>query len=147
MTWIAIGLLALVLGLAAYVRLAPTDAALWHVDPLIVAKPARPSHYLMRDGDGDGPAVDLGLSEEAAAAALAQIALATPRTTVLAGEGGFVTYVTRSALLGFPDFTSVRISPEGEGSRVAIFARSRFGESDMGVNRKRVEAWLSALPG
>jgi len=145
--WIAIGLVAVVLGLAAYVRLAPTDAALWHVDPLLVAKPARPSHYLMRDGDGDAEALVLTQPAEQVAATLAQIALATPRTTVVAGEGGFVTYVTRSALWGFPDFTSVRILPEGEGSRVTIFARSRFGESDMGVNRKRVEAWLSALRG
>ena len=56
-----------------------------------------------------------------------------------------MTYVTRSALWGFPDYTSVKVVPDGAGSVVTIFARARFGESDIGVNRARVERWLSQL--
>ena len=67
----------------------------------------------------------------------------TPRTQVLAGSlaQGMLTYVTRSAFFGFPDYTTVR----QRGAHLEIYARLRFGRSDLGVNRARVEQWLSAL--
>ncbi|MEM9843514.1 MAG: DUF1499 domain-containing protein, partial [Pseudomonadota bacterium] len=78
-------------------------------------------------------------------AALDEIARATPRTTILAGsvEDGIVTYVTRSALMGFPDYTTVSLS---DGA-LTLYARLRFGQSDLGVNAARLEAWLRALEG
>ena len=138
---------ALALGLVVgWVRLAPSDPARWHVDPLSVTARGARNSFLLRDGAGaDGPALRLNLPQAEVAARLAAIAAAAPRTQVLAGQGDFVTWVTRSALWGFPDYTSIRISPDGAGSSVAVFARARFGDSDLGVNRARVEDWLRQL--
>jgi hypothetical protein len=131
---------------AVWVRLAPSDTARWHVDPLTVTARGARNSYLLRDGEGaDGPARRLNLPPSEVAARLAAIAAAAPRTQVLAGQGDFVTNVTRTALWGFPDYTSIRISPDGAGSSVAVFARARFGDSDLGVNRARVEDWLRQL--
>ncbi|UEM01441.1 DUF1499 domain-containing protein [Skermanella rosea] len=71
-----------------------------------------------------------------------------PRTTLLerSSDGMRMLLVQRSALLRFPDYVDVAILPAGEGgSTVAVYSRSRFGYSDMGVNRRRVEAWLADL--
>lgn len=140
-------LMAVALGaVAVWVRLAPSDSARWHVDPLSVTARGARNSFLLRDGAGaDGPARHLDQPPAEVAARLAAIAKATPRTRLLAGQGDFVTYVTRSALWGFPDYTSIRISPDGGGSSIAIFARARFGDSDLGVNRARVEDWLDQL--
>lgn len=64
------------------------------------------------------------------------VAVAAPRTTMLAGSVVFgqFTYVTRPTLLGFPDFTTVRAEWDGRGARLVIFARSRFRVSDFGAN-------------
>jgi uncharacterized protein (DUF1499 family) len=132
-----------ILGLLAYIRLAPSDAS-WHVDPTTVTAPAKPNHWLIANG-GDAPALALTLSPDAAAAKLAAIAAATPRTTLLDGQGLHTTWITRSAILGFPDYTSVTITPTATGSEIALYARSRFGQSDFGVNRARVESWLRQL--
>ncbi len=51
-----------------------------------------------------------------------------------------------SALVGFPDTITVRFPPAGEGrSTVAIYSRSHYGRSDLGVNEKRIRAWLELL--
>ena len=68
---------------------------------------------------------------------------ATPRTSVLAGSvaEGRVTYITRSLVWNFPDYTTV----QQKGDYLLIFARLRFGGSDLGVNRKRVSRWLDQM--
>lgn len=143
-----LGLIAAALGLAvvafaAWVRLAPLDAAALHVDPLAATGGAM-SGWLAAPG-GDAELVTLALPPDEAAARVAEVILATPRTTLLAGGDGFATYVTRSAVWGFPDITSVRISAAGDGSAVAIYGRAQVGRSDMGVNRARIEGWRAAL--
>ncbi len=140
---LGLGVLAL-LGLAAWVRLAPSDPAVWHVDPEAVTDRGARNSYLVAVG-GDAAPLELPLPPDQVAARLEAIALATPRTTRLAGQGDFVTYVTRSAAFGFPDYTSVRIRPTATGSHVLIFARSRYGDGDLGVNRARVDAWSAQL--
>jgi uncharacterized protein (DUF1499 family) len=84
--------------------------------------------------EGDGAAL---------LAALDAVALATPRTTRLAGSPAEsrITWVTRSALWGFPDYTTAEAGLEG----VAIRARLRFGQGDMGVNAARLRDWFSRL--
>jgi uncharacterized protein (DUF1499 family) len=128
------------LGLLAYIRLAPSAATTWHVDPTTVTAPAKPNHWLVA-----APSVALSLSADDAAAKLAAIATATPRTVLLAGEGLHTTWITRSAVMGYPDYTSVMITPTATGSEITIYARARFGQSDFGVNRARVESWLKQL--
>ena len=140
---LGLGILAL-LGFAAWVRLAPSDPAAWHVDPETVTDRGARNSYLLAAG-GDAAPLEVPLPPDQVAARLEAIALSTPRTTRLAGQGDFVTYITRSAAFSFPDYTSVRILPTATGSQVLIFARSRFGDSDLGVNRARVESWLARL--
>ena len=75
--------------------------------------------------------------------ALDRIILATPRTELLAGsvEEGRMTYITRTKWMGFPDYTTVQLSDD----HLELYARQRFGMADMGVNKARVEGWLSQL--
>ncbi len=125
------------LGVLAYIRLAPSDAS-WHVDPTTVTASAKPNHWLVKP-------TPLAMTADEAALKLAAIATATPRTDLLAGQGMQTTWITRSAIMGFPDYTSVTITPTATGSTIAIYARARFGQSDFGVNRARVESWLQQL--
>lgn len=56
------------------------------------------------------------------------------------------TYIEHSAVFRFPDIVTVEfIALDGGRSTVAIDSRSRYGKGDMGVNRRRVLAWLSTL--
>ena len=77
------------------------------------------------------------------------VASGAPRTERLAGspEEGWITYVQRSRIFGFPDFVSVRAVGVPGGSALIVWSRSRFGYGDFGVNRARVESWLAGLGG
>jgi uncharacterized protein (DUF1499 family) len=62
------------------------------------------------------------------------------------GERHRATYIDHSAVFHFPDIVTVEFIDLGEGrSSVAIDSRSRYGTGDMGVNRRRVIAWLTTL--
>lgn len=76
-----------------------------------------------------------------------EVIRATPRTRRLAGsvEDGLLTYVTRSAFWGFPDVTTIAAAPVGDGSRVLIRGRQRYGGYDWNVNRNRITGWLGKL--
>jgi uncharacterized protein (DUF1499 family) len=50
-------------------------------------------------------------------------------------------YVTRSAVFGFPDYTTLRRA----GDQLEIYGRLRFGKSDLGVNATRIDGWLMRL--
>ncbi len=125
-------LLAVAVGLLAWIRLAPSDPARWHVRPEFTA-----------DRDMPGGAVRIIRAGPDALARLDRIARATPRTRLLAGsvEEGMMTWITRSRAFGFPDYTTAW----ADGERLVIYARLRFGRADFGVNRARVEGWVRAL--
>ncbi|MDX5401226.1 MAG: DUF1499 domain-containing protein [Rhodobacterales bacterium] len=121
-----------VLGFALWVRLAPSDPARWHVSAGDVG-----------NRDFAGAVIRMIPAGPGDMARLDRIIRATPRTTLLAGspEEGMVTYITRSRLWGFPDYTTI----EARAGSIVIHGRLRFGSSDMGVNRARVEGWIAAL--
>ncbi len=98
-------------------------------------------------GDTAGPL--LAMSPQEALTAFDAIVSGSPRTERLAGapSEGRITYVTRSRLWGFPDYTTVAAEAVDGGTRLVIHARLRFGSSDMGVNAARVEEWLSRMGG
>eukprot|EP01037_Dinobryon_pediforme_P001911 gene1910-1943_t len=54
-------------------------------------------------------------------------------------------YVARSRVFNFPDIIQVKVAPSGGGSSLVIYSASVYGESDFGVNRKRIEDWLARL--
>jgi uncharacterized protein (DUF1499 family) len=142
---VGVGLLTLSVA-AAWVRFAPSDPGQWHVDPATVTlRNPQNSHLVADTPSADVPALRLALPAGEAAERLSAIILATPRTLRLAGDDGFATYVTRSALWGFPDYTSVRVVADGQGSRISVFGRARFGTGDLGANRARVTGWLHGL--
>lgn len=53
--------------------------------------------------------------------------------------------VATSEWFGFRDDIVVRIRPDGTGSRVDIRSKSRVGESDLGVNAKRIREFIARL--
>lgn len=54
-------------------------------------------------------------------------------------------WVARSALLNLPDIVTAELVAAPDGARLFLYSRSLLGWSDMGVNRRRVEAWVAAL--
>ncbi len=145
--WILAILLVLALAAGAAVRLAPSDPAVWHVDPMTEGAAETTGAFLVRPTDGDLQSPRFERTPQALMTGIDRIALAEPRTERLAGsvEAGHATYVARSKIWGFPDYISVRALPDGDGARLAILSRLRFGQDDMGVNQARVRRWLSAL--
>ncbi|MCA0847724.1 DUF1499 domain-containing protein [Salipiger thiooxidans] len=120
------------IGGIAWIRLAPSDPAVWHVDPKVTADQDLAAGVRRRiPGD------------ESRFESLHRIILETPRTEVLAGSPGEgrVTYITRSQWMGFPDYTTVQL----DETNLELFARLRFGTTDSGVNKARVESWLQRL--
>ena len=126
----------------AFVRLAPSDPDVWHVDPLKAPDPGDGGVRLLPDASKLYP-----LPPASLLAAFDLVAREEPRTDRLAGsvEDGQITYVARSLVWGFPDYITVTAVPEGEGARLAVYSRLRFGRGDMGVNRKRLDRWLHRL--
>lgn len=125
-------ILAAVVVAFGFVRLSPVDPAVWHVSP-----PATENKDFKR---GVIRVIETGPD---GLARLHMVAQAAPRTKVLAGSvaDGMVTYVTRTAVFGFPDFTTA----QQQGDSLVLYARLRFGRSDFGVNGKRVERWIDAF--
>lgn len=125
-------LLSLVVAFAAYVRLAPSDPSRWHIS-------------IPNEGDIDlaGGAVRIVPNSPDVFERLIEMMSKLPRTAVLAGtvEEGHLTYITRSKLMGYPDYTTIERSDE----TIKIFARLRFGKSDLGVNAARLEQLKAVL--
>ena len=153
--WLRLLLGAVLLGgaLAALgVRTVGHDPTRWHVDPLTAERTGKPNDFLAAPAGMTAAVPDrslgvLGDTATGLMASLHEVAIAAPRTTVVAGrpEELFVTYVQRSAVMGFPDYVSVRAVAIEGGATLAIWSRARFGRSDFGVNAARVRRWLAVL--
>ncbi|MGJ8545374.1 MAG: DUF1499 domain-containing protein [Sulfitobacter sp.] len=126
-------LIGVALGVAAlgYIRLAPQDLSRWH-------QPIEGSQD--RTGTGEALRVVQGGAPEFAA--LHDAMMQIPRTKVLAGDlaAGRITYITRSLVMSFPDYTTI----EQSGTQIKLLGRLRFGKSDLGVNGKRLDGLLRA---
>lgn len=143
----------------ACVRLAPVDAAKWHVRPhSIVPEAAGWRSWTLNPPAATPGAVPMpggayaleiigGTVASEVLRRIDAIARATPRTTVLAGtpESGLMTWETRSLLWGFPDYITAEALQDGLFVRLSLVARSRFGDNDLGVNAKRLSYWLLQL--
>jgi hypothetical protein len=77
-------------------------------------------------------------------AAINAVAVAEPRTfpQVHYDPERQAHYVVRSALWNFPDLVAVQVNPD---STLIIWSRSVYGESDLGVNKKRIDEWLANI--
>lgn len=144
------GLLLIILGVVAvglFVRFAPVTPEDWHIDPMTVERPDAENFYLLRPEDGDGPAPVFDAPPETLASAFQALAGAMPRSSLIQGSAaeGHMTVMVRSQLMGFPDFVTVKVMAVEGGSTLAVFSRSKYGYSDLGVNKARVENWLAEL--
>ncbi len=129
----ALGLICVLLAaLGIYARTLSSDPGIWHVMP---NKP--------RDINEAGAALRFVDAEDGDLARLDAIIQSTKRTSVLAGsiEDEMITYITRSAVFGFPDYTTVR----QDGMQLMIYGRLRMGYSDLGVNARRIDGWIALL--
>jgi len=120
-------------------RFAPTSPEAWHVDPTTAKDPGT-----------SGALVEARFAAQPKAVvdAFETVAESTARTRRIAGDpaSGFLTYVSRSLVWGFPDYTSIKVVPsDGDGTRVVLYARQRFGGYDHGVNQSRVDDWLAQV--
>jgi uncharacterized protein (DUF1499 family) len=80
--------------------------------------------------------------------ALLAVAAEQPRTFLAAAYPAErqAHFVARSAWLNFPDLITAQIGEAGrQASTLVLYSRSVYGYSDLGVNRRRVTAWLAAL--
>jgi len=81
-------------------------------------------------------------------AAVQAVAAAQPRTFLAAAypDRGQVHWVARSAIFNFPDLITAQVAADGPAaSTLVLYSRSVYGRSDLGVNRRRLVAWLAAL--
>ena len=123
-----------------YVRSAKHDPARWHVDPATVTDVRERNEYL------SDTVVD-GTRQDVAAALDALLRGETFNGELLAGDinDSYATYVVKTPLIGYPDYVSARVSDTDDGARILLYSRSRFGDSDLGTNKARVERIFSTL--
>ncbi|MDE4189752.1 DUF1499 domain-containing protein [Phaeobacter gallaeciensis] len=127
--WIVLAAVVVVLG---FIRLAPSDPLDWNTQPeLSEDKEFRGGIFRVVNTGPDGLRRFDRITGQA------------PRTQLLAGsvEDQMVTYVTRTKLFGFPDYTTAR----QDGELLKVYARLRFGRSDLGSNKARIDNWLSQM--
>jgi uncharacterized protein (DUF1499 family) len=60
-------------------------------------------------------------------------------------EEGRIEATDTTMWFGFKDDVVIRITPEGEGSRLDIRSMSRVGKSDIGKNAERIRAFLAKV--
>ncbi len=112
-----------------------------------------PNQYLtcppgLCGADPHAPSPVFEVSVERLRARWREVAAAEPRVELVAEHpGGWqFDYVQRSARFRFPDVITVRfVSVSPSRSTIAVYSRSIYGRSDLGVNRGRIEAWIAAL--
>ena len=129
-----------------YARLAPSDPATWNIDPTDPAIKPGPKGYLLR-ANGDAPAPVFDAAPGILLEVLEDIALMSPGTERLAGDPlrRQITFLSRSAVLGLPDYTTVQAVAIGARTSLVIYARSRFLPVGKSAHRARVDSWLTAL--
>ncbi len=133
----------LVVAFDAWVRLAPSDPARWNTDPRLAQAGA--SGFVVNPEAGNIPGIVYPVSPESLMTRVTAIAAKWPRTRLLARDGNRATWISRTALMGYPDYTTIEAEPAPGGARLIVNARQRFGRGDFGVNADRVRAWLKAL--
>jgi uncharacterized protein (DUF1499 family) len=132
----ALGHLALLIHLALFHLVGPVPADLGvHAGALSLCP--TPAHCARQDWAVADP--------EAALASLRSALLAMPRTELVEESAGYVHATSSSALFGFVD--DVELLADSAAGRVQARSVSRLGDSDLGVNARRLASLREALPG
>lgn len=152
--------LGLCAALALWVRIAPSAVHKFHIDP---REDRFQSH---RNASKQVLELEATIDEVLAAWPLPKRQGEGVKTLAGAPEKGHVTYITRTPILRFPDYTSFVIAPLADGPtqdqtspeqtpseqtktpnrvRITVYGRSRFGLRDFGVNKERITQWEQQL--
>jgi uncharacterized protein (DUF1499 family) len=90
----------------------------------------------------------VAISAAELAARIKALPTVEPRTVIVGENDAAFRYVLvqRSALLDLPDTINIAIQPlDARHAALAVYSRSRYGESDHGGNMERVQRWLGLL--
>ncbi|MBI3198528.1 MAG: DUF1499 domain-containing protein [Rhodospirillales bacterium] len=108
--------------------------------------PGAAAAVLQRDAYPDIMPVVLPVAPAEAFKRVDRVAMALGWDVVArAPADGRLEAVDTSQWFGFRDDIVVRIRAEGTGSRIDIRSKSRAGESDLGVNARRIRAFIAQL--
>jgi hypothetical protein len=148
--WIAGFGIAATLAASVYFRTASDDPTVWHVDPITVERTGNPNDYIVAPEGlrADTPDRIATVQNGGPKELLFQFdSIAGAVSTELAGslEELHITYVQRTSVMGYPDYISVKAVEVDGGAALVIYSRSRFGKSDFGVNRERIDRWLAQI--
>lgn len=138
-----------VVAVMGIIRLAPSNPGVWDV-PIanrVEARPGPCADQVEVLVNGARSACIVPGQPADALAKLGAIADAYPRTTVLAGTpaDGRITWISRSKVIGFPDYVTAEAVAVSGGTQLDVYARQRFGSSDLGVNAARLKLWLGQM--
>lgn len=106
--------------------------------------PGSPNCVNSQDTDADHRVEPLDFDGDPALAwaQLRQVVQAMPRTTVVEADDTYMHVEFRSALFRFVD--DVQLLLDSEGGVIDVRSASRVGYSDLGANRRRVDALRAA---
>ncbi|WP_408629811.1 DUF1499 domain-containing protein [Aliiroseovarius salicola] len=137
--WGLIGLLAMIAilasALAIYARSKPLPTVQLRAQP---GPEARGFHHMK---GGAKCVLPLGQLPEDGHEMLLQIIRRTERTKEVFDTPQGHSFVTRSKLFGFPDITRIWIAD----GHLHIYSSLVIGRSDLGVNARRLEGWITQL--
>jgi uncharacterized protein (DUF1499 family) len=77
-----------------------------------------------------------------------ELVIRQPLVELLDGDDAtlYYNYEAKTPVLQFPDTITVWFIPVSlTRSTLAIYSRSHYGHSDLGANKKRIDAWLDEL--
>ena len=135
--------------LSLFVRLSASNPADWNVPVASgdAPKPGPCADQIVKVAKGARATCLVADTSATALTKLDKSALATPRTTHLAGSvaDGRITWISRSLMMGFPDYITAEAVQTPQGTRLDILSRQRYGNGDHGVNAARLKVWLSAF--
>lgn len=78
--------------------------------------------------------------------AFAKVIASEPEIEVVSAGGQAERYIQRTQKMRFPDtIVAQYFDRPGGQSTLALYSRSQIGESDLGVNKARIERWLEKL--
>lgn len=124
------------------------------IDFATVTRPKSPNTFLLapeglcKQAKIDRVAAVYPISAAKLRQELLAIVIAQPRVShVLADEAGlYDDFVVRSRVFRFPDLVALKFMDlKGGKSTLAVYSRSVYGRSDLGVNKARTMSWLALV--
>lgn len=139
--------LSIILGaaIALFITVSPAMADLGLDRGHLAPCPSSPNCVVSQDGDADHAVEPIAYSgdRDEVKSALLKVLSVVPRTEVIEDTGDYIRTESTSRIFKFVDDAEFYF-PEGENV-IQVRSASRVGESDLGVNRRRIEQIRLAL--